>query len=601
MSVFDGIGARKETRSTSERRLAHSVSSETKRIIALPIRDYLSMPDLTSELLRPGLDLSRCGPDDITQLKPLQSAALHAIREMNGGWLPLGVGEGKTHIGILAGTVMPNVKWVFYMGPSGGGALVSQIRSRVFKARRLWRVMPSGALKVHTYSELSSAKGTDALMRWIRGKDPKTILFVWDEAHRLKDPNASRTKRVKRLFKAHPEIRHVFMSGTLISRSLKDGAHLAQAALHDSSPLPMGAELSAWASVMDHDGIPKPAQELIVKRLVNNFGTAEDEEEAQSKGALARLALSRRLRSAPGVVMSSASTLDVSSQIYYITKGPTLPAHLAQIIEDVDLCGPDGEPLESDAQAAQIRSHLTAGFYYTPEWGPEGPDEPWLDAKREWNRQVRAEAMYNAKTHYDSPLLIAGALTRYHAEHGKPPKGKEEIWDALVAWRKEKARRPQKPPNKTNWVDFYFIEHVMAFLRAQKKPTLIWRQTEAVAAELERRGVKTIWAGQEVPRKRRKHMVLSISAHGTGLDGLQLTYDQQAVIEPPTGADIWEQLLGRLLRHKQASREVTTWVYKHAEPFKKAINKARALARNDQEKLQMPQKILYSDSADIRV
>tara|TARA_R110002110_G_scaffold198832_3_gene409425 strand:- start:3286 stop:4968 length:1683 start_codon:yes stop_codon:yes gene_type:complete len=560
----------------------------------------MSLPDLTAELRRPGVDPSTLGPDAITQLKPLQSAALHAIRAENGGFIPVGVGEGKTFIGILAGSVMSNVKWVFYMGPSGGGALVAQIRGQVFQARRLWKVIPSGALKVHTYSELSSAKGTNALSRWMRSKDPKTVLFVWDEAHKLKDPTASRTKRVKRLFKEYPAVRHVFMSGTLISRSLKDGAHLAHAALGDRSPLPIGAELTAWASVMDHDGIAKPAQEMIVRRLQHAFGDPKDAS-APSKAARARLAFSRRLRSAPGVVMSSAGTLDCSSYIRYVTSGPVIPDDLQEMIEDVDLVGPDGEPLESDAHAAQIRAHLTAGFYYVPDWGKDGPDEPWLDAKREWNRQVRAEAQYHSQEHYDSPLLIAGALSRYHTEHGHAPTGREVLWDALVDWRVQKERRPRPPPNMTIRVSDYLIDHLMGWLRKQKKPCLIWYGTKATAEALERAGVFVVRAGDEVPKGRGKHMALSIAAHGTGIDGLQLKYDTQWLIEPMTGADIWEQWLGRLLRIKQASREVWTYVYKHAEPFAKAVNKARALARNDEEKLQMAQKILYSDSADITV
>ncbi len=602
MNPFAGVKGLKVTRDAHLNRVAMAKSSETQRILDLPVRDYMSMPDLTQSLWRPGINPSTFREGDITHLKPIQSAALHAIREMDGGFFPIGVGHGKTVIGILAGTVMKNVRWVFYMGPSGGGALVSQIRSQVFKMRKIWKVIPSGALKVHTYSELSSAKGTDALSRWLKNKNPAHVLFVWDEAHKLKDSSRSRTKRVLRLFAEFPAVRHVFMSGTLISRSIKDGAHLSQAALGASSPLPKGAELTAWAATMDHKGMAKPAQWNIAESLLPKFGTHDPK--VTSRGGRLRVAFGNRLRTAPGVVVSKAGSLDCSSYIYYITKGPKPTQRLLDMIRDVDLTGPDGEPLESDAHAAMIRKHLCSGFYYTPDWGDEGPDLPWLDAKREWFRQVRAELKDHAQAHYDSPLLIAGALDTYFKKNGHPPEGREFLWEALVEWRVQRGLKPDlPPPNLTMGVDPYLIDHLFTRLKKQKKPVIVWYFNKATARALDKRGLKVIYAGEEVPRPKNakvaKHMALSIKAHGTGIDGLQFAYDTQIVLEPQTGADIWEQKLGRLLRQGQVADEVTTYVYKHLDPLKKCVSEAIALAKNDREKLQMPQKILYSVSADI--
>jgi hypothetical protein len=70
--------------------------------------------------------------------------------------------------------------------------------------------------------------------------------------------------------------------------------------------------------------------------------------------------------------------------------------------------------------------------------------------------------------------------------------------------------------------------------------------------------------------------VLSIAAHGTGKN-LQWT-NRNLVCTPPTGGDIWEQLIGRTHRQGQTADEVFVDVYQHTAAVVEGFAKARSSA-----------------------
>jgi hypothetical protein len=75
-----------------------------------------------------------------------------------------------------------------------------------------------------------------------------------------------------------------------------------------------------------------------------------------------------------------------------------------------------------------------------------------------------------------------------------------------------------------------------------------------------------------------RSVIASIDAHGAGRDGLQFKFYKQLVAEPPSSADRWEQLLGRLCREGQDADTIETEVYAHTHEVKDALRKAFTLA-----------------------
>ena len=235
---------------------AEPTLAETARVLALPAFDY------EASVAGFNMDALFKAPRGAMSLRIIQAAALLAIRHAQGGVLPIGVGHGKTLIGLLAGTAMnlpasmfpPVIElernaagiWVdsgrrsavpscapidrvLYLTAAGA---VNQTRRAVLEMAKHWDVHPR--IIVRSYSELSQPKATSALAEWI-GRPGNRSLVVLDEAHKLKRPEAARTKRFLRAWRQLPDVRYVVTSGTLISRSLKDGATLAAVALRAHS------------------------------------------------------------------------------------------------------------------------------------------------------------------------------------------------------------------------------------------------------------------------------------------------------------------------------------------------------------------------------
>ena len=253
--------------------------SDVTRIVDLPLRDYLGV-DLTDELRKPGAPrewVDHKGTK-IKGLRPIQSAALAAIRDANGGFLPIGVGHGKAAIALLAPTVLEAEIAILLTTT----ATVDQLRRTFAEWRRYYRIIPR--IYIISYDTLSTPKGTSLLTQMTKDFRDEQVVMVADEAHKLAYKTSARTDRVLRFFTGdeqaglagHPGVRFVALSGTLTNKSLHDFGHLAELALRESSPVPRDeTNLNAWAACIDAKGQPSSIDYDKIRPLVTRFAPGE--------------------------------------------------------------------------------------------------------------------------------------------------------------------------------------------------------------------------------------------------------------------------------------------------------------------------------------
>lgn len=534
-------------------------------------------------------------------LRDVQALALDEIRQYGGLLGPIGVGHGKSLLNLLAPMVTPGCKVALLLVPAKlrGKTLEADVPfyeqhwtlPNVAGGRWLWPNRPT--LHVLSYEELSRAKAADFLER-VR---PDTIIL--DEAHSLKNHRATRTVRFLRYLKKHKGVRLLAWSGTLTSRSIKDYAHLAQYSLGERSPLPRHwPTLDAWSAIIDPGSwFPHPPGELL---------------QLCKPGESVRQGFARRLSETAGVVVSGNSTLcqatlTISERPFSCP--PKVKEELRRLAETAER--PDGECLVEATQVAECARQLSCGFYYVWEYPRKEPKpliEEWLRVRKEWHRELRKKLEHPAP-HMDSPLLLAQAASRWldgyvyvdpatkkrYEIPAKSRGGPRPVWDAAwwSPWRD--LRKKVAPVTVPVWFDDALVEDAAEWLR--EAPGLAWYEFDALGRRLAAVDPSFTFVGPGAEGAAvadhltgSERAVLSIQAHGTGRD-LQ-RHNRSLVLTPPSGGAIWEQLAGRTHRSGQQSDEVSIEVYRHTEPFRKAVETAKELGSYIQDSWGVQQKII---------
>jgi hypothetical protein len=202
---------------------AVKLTNELRRVLALPRRepgDYTELAEELTELLKT--------PNGTMKLRPVQALALHDIGINRGGFLPIGVGEGKTLISLLAPYVLEAKKPMLLLP---AGLVENAERARRVDLAPHW-LIPTN-LRIFSIEMLGRESSKDEL----EGYGPDAILV--DEAHRLKNlGGAACARRVARYMAKHPTTAFVPMSGTIIRDSIHDFAHLLFWALKTGAPCP---------------------------------------------------------------------------------------------------------------------------------------------------------------------------------------------------------------------------------------------------------------------------------------------------------------------------------------------------------------------------
>jgi hypothetical protein len=516
-------------------------------------------------------------------LRPVQRQALASIADAGGGLLPIGVGHGKTFIGLLAGAALDASLVILLVPPR----TVPQTYEALARVDSHY-VVPK--VEVVSYSRLSQADSSDLLRRLAEGHSPARIVLVADEAHNLKNFSAARTKRVARFLSEYKGVRFVAMSGTLTTRSIKDFAHLADWALQAGSPVPRPSApqgmvaLDHWAQCIDVTG--RPSQQDWAwcvplwnwagqQYLMNTVPTAQ-------RRTLLQQSLYKRIKETKGVTITDQSSFGGS--LYLVQQGLDIPDVLRQTMAQVERtkCRPDGVPLDSTTEQWRVLRQLSLGFYYRWVW-KDGVDAEWLEARSEWARQVRTQLDHHSEEGYDSPLLVYNRTAREFAAGQR-----RAIHRAWQAWERVKDR--PAPPVEAVWVTDDVLDKCFASVQ-NGQATLIWYADQAVADWLARRGVAVVEAGQPVPSKVQTY-ALSIRSHGTGLN-LQ-DWSHNLVLSPSGSGQEWEQLIGRTHRPGQTQDEVWVTVLAHTAAFRQALSDAMANAEYLQHTTGQPQKLLLA-------
>jgi hypothetical protein len=549
--------------------------TETQRVVSLP-DENLEGVDLTEELKTHTGSMI---------LRPIQSEALHAIRRNNGGFFPIGVGHGKSLIGLLAGTVLKS-KLTLVLTPA---STVGTLR-RTYAETRLHFKMTS--VRVQSYEMFSSPKGANLLREILDGYKPEEVVIVCDEAHRLKAMRSVRTRRLLRYLRENPKIKIVAMSGTMTAKGLEDFKHLAEICLRERSPVPRDRRhFGIWQACIDVDGRANRDAWQVIQPLWNRH-TGDDSSPLHVRGSkrqeIIRQAFQSRLRSAPGVVASKAGALGCSLRITQIKH--YLPIKVLSLLEALEEHGelPDGDVAADDIAVWRAHRQLSQGFYLRWHWPNNQPDNAWLDARRRWNQCLRREIETNEREGYDSGFLVACHIEReLAAGNVRRPREIHKAWQAWQ-WQKEKAI----PPTVPVWIDKGLINASVKWLTEQTEPSILWYEHQTVGDQLEAHGVKVYRAGDE-PRNDGRPCAMSIAAHGIGKN-LQ-SWSNQLIMCPPSSGHVWEQLLGRTHRPGQEADEVSVHVYTHTDRFLGAVKNAIEDAKYIESSTGNAQKILFAD------
>ena len=568
-------------------------ASEVERIVRLPKVEY-GGKDLTQKFALAGarFPFTDASGAKVDGLRPVQSAILEAVEAAGGGIFPVGVGHGKAGAALLSPTAL-DAEVGIILTTSG---TLTQLQRTYAVWRKFFRMAPR--MFILSYDELSSTKNSDLLDRLCsEASSDDKVVVVADEAHKIKRPESARTKRILRFFERRPKARFVGLSGTLTSRSLRDFAHLARLALKDNSPLPLQENwLEAFSETIDVGGRPNERHWHKVEPLQRAFSP-----EMTYAGALGddkrralRLAFSRRLKSAPGVVATDEQAVSCSLVIEPLDL--TVPNEVTALLKQADSgMDPMGVTLPDQASTARQMRHLSAGFYYVWDWPNRIEDISWTMARKRWFAFVRQELKECAAENYDSELLVFNKIKR-ELEAGR----RDQIHRSLLTWEEQRQKRwawpdgTEKPfpPTRTVWVDPFLADDVARRALHAKEPTIVWYESRAMQAALRERGLDVKAAGEEPP-KMPKTVALSSRSHSDGLN-LQ-AWSRNLIVEPPSAGDRWEQLLGRTHRPGQAADEVHAQVYQHTLAFAKAFIKAREDARYIEDVSGNQQKLNFAD------
>lgn len=582
-------------------------SSDLDRVCALPRRVLDPKSPAAAEKWTTILKRPRPVPCDcrerwgfcIRALKPIQGWGLEDAAAVSGELGLIGVGHGKTGLGILLPMVVPNCKVaVLFIPPDLRGQFARDFAQWAvhFRVPNLagGRYFTPGlpVLHVVAYSELSSAAATDLL----RKISPD--LVIADEAHNLKRRESARTKRFLRYFSERPETRLVAMSGTLTKKSLKDYAHLSERALREGSPLPLHwPAVEEWATAIDPEAPGTFAAPIGALRRLCAVGES------------AREGFRRRLVETPGVVATEASALDTSLVIH--ERKVALPADVTNALAGVRATWqrPDGEELTDGLAKANVCRQLASGFYYRWIW-PRGEPEPviraWLEARADWHREVR-EKLHTAREYMDSPLLLARAAIRWHdgfrevLEDGRtvdhPPHTRHRLTWQSEAWpRWRELKDTAEPQTEAVWISDFLAQDAAAWARDSRG--VVWYEHAAFGQRVATlAGLPLFGPGREasdaiILETGKCSVIASVRAHGTGKNLQQ--WADMLVANPMADGGAWEQMLGRLHRIGQQADEVTATIYRHTPETAEAFDKAVGYARYIQETTGQPQKLLFA-------
>lgn len=515
-------------------------------MLAIPRRPHVPTPQHAAAVNHV---LSR--PNAKRYLTELQSFALAEFHD-NGGRLfgMMGVGSGKTPVSFAAKEVVPCKRPLLVTA----AALVPQTETEYADWSNDLK-LPTPFIDIISYDLINSTKRAEML------NELAPDLIVFDEAHKLKNRRSIRTRRVLKYLKANSATKLMLLSGTMTTKSLFDFAHLLELTHPGAKhPLPlMYPTLEEWECALSPDAeygaFLSPLEPGALMMFCEGAETARD-------------GVRRRLIETSGIVASAKSSCDAS--IVIRSARPTVPKNIYDALKVLHKTGatPSGEISLDTLDAPRHARELSQGFYYRWVWPGGKVDHEWLDLRAAWHQELRAW-LHRDLPGRDSPALIVGAIQRGEFES-----------IAYGPWAAVKDRfAPLKtPPRETIWLSRFLVDYACEWLKTSGD-AIVWYDDEAVGLELAACGIDVYRGAPDAARlletaKRGGQIACSIGGNKEGRN-LQ-HWSNMLVLNPPSDAGCWEQLIGRVHRTGQTADEITVDVCVHTDELSRAFAKARA-------------------------
>lgn len=564
--------------------LGEESQTEMERILFLPTDDRQPEDDLSGLVEEYSERLGKPGRE--YDLLPVQALALDQFNRHGGLLANIGVGHGKTLIGLLAPQLadLDEDDTALFLHPA---RTRDSLRNEIEKHSSNFRISP--AIFEMSYAMISQPGGRQRLFNL----DPEIIIA--DEAHSLRSTSSARTKRVRSYFAENADTPFLAMSGTLTNASIKEYAHLADWALRENSPVPRTySSKDAWSrclDVSDNDQkFPRSYHWRQIQPLVDAFGETSRELTDLSNDdrfVEARKAFMRRFKTAPGTVKTDDASVGAPIHIKRIEDYDE-PDGITSAKQKIEVEGryPCGAYVDDQLEEARAFRQISCGWYYRWDW-PEGEvDREWLYSRREWRQQVKQIVRYGPAEH-DTPALVRRAVQQGVYDHN------EELMEAWEDWQEHRHKDP--PPKETVWVDQSFVQTVARMAR-DWSPSIVWYQWRATAEALENRGLDVYWPdGNRNPENASPDRSIALSIH-SAREGLNIQqYHRNLYVTPPSSGYFWEQSLGRTHRQGQKADSVEVRVFAHNRTFSDCIESALKDARYTSQTQDQSQKILLAD------
>jgi hypothetical protein len=464
----------------------------------------------------------------------VQAIALREAWTAGGLFASLSVSAGKTLLSLLLARVLCAKKPVLVVPAK---LAKHKTPKEILELSRHWQfgVIPV----IVSYESLGVVTGKGTL------EDLAPDLLIFDEAHKLRNPKAARTRRVDRYLKAHPDCKVCCMTGTTIKRALSDYAHLIRWCLKSGSPLPLRHDvLEEWDLALS-EKVDLAFQRIGPGALLNWARPGEIEDLGELNAG--RRAFQRRLAETPGVVCYHVAREDITAEIQISGINTfELPGYETSGIEAAFegmrrlWTLPDGQELVEGLEIYRHAQEIALGFYC--KWKYPAPRD-WLEKRKAFSGFIRAE-LSGSRT-YDSPDEVAQAF----------PSAQEVLdWQGV--------RKQYEPETIIVWVDSGPLKCCVEWLRGGGIVFTSHVQFGEALAQLA--GVPYFGAGgldskgHSIESFQGRACVASVYANGEGRNlhlrphpenpKARLGFERMLICSMLRNGPEWEQTIGRLHR-----------------------------------------------------